>query len=43
MSHHELQGLKRWCLLTKDAHRFYKQFGFTELEDPTRWMEIYNP
>ena len=43
MSHPELQGLKRWCLLTKDAHGFYKQFGFTELEDPSRWMEIFNP
>lgn len=43
MSHPELQGLKRWCLLTKDAHGLYKQFGFTELEDPSRWMEIFNP
>lgn len=43
LSHHELQGLKRWCLLTKDAHGLYKKFGFTELNDPSRWMEIYNP
>lgn len=43
MSHPELQNLKRWCLLTKDAHGLYKQFGFTELENPARWMEIFNP
>lgn len=43
MSHPDLQGLKRWCLLTKDAHGLYQQFGFTELEDPSRWMEIFNP
>lgn len=42
LSHPELQGLKRWCLLTKDAHGLYKQFGFRELEDPSRWMEIFN-
>ena len=42
LSHPELQGLKRWCLLTKDAHGLYKQFGFTELENPSRWMEIFN-
>ena len=43
LAHPELQGLKRWCLLTKDAHGLYKQFGFRELEDPSRWMEIFNP
>ncbi|MBL8100460.1 MAG: GNAT family N-acetyltransferase [Anaerolineales bacterium] len=42
LSHPELQGLKRWCLLTKDAHGLYKQFGFRELDDPSRWMEIIN-
>lgn len=43
LSHPELQGLKRWCLLTKDAHGLYKQFGFRELEDPSKWMELFNP
>lgn len=43
MSHSELQNLKRWCLLTKDAHGLYKQFGFRELDEPSRWMEIFNP
>jgi N-acetylglutamate synthase-like GNAT family acetyltransferase len=43
LSHPDLQGLKRWCLVTKDAHGLYKQFGFAELNDPSRWMEKFNP
>ncbi len=39
----ELQGLRRWSLATADAHGLYKQFGFTELSRPDRWMEIYAP
>ncbi len=40
--HPDLQGLRRWCLLTQDAHGLYQQFGFTELNDPVRWMEKYD-
>ncbi|HEY1047269.1 MAG TPA: GNAT family N-acetyltransferase [Bacteroidia bacterium] len=43
MSHPNLQGLRRWILLTGDAHGLYKQFGWTELADPTKWMELHNP
>lgn len=43
MSHPDLQGMKRWCLLTRDAHGLYSQFGFTELNDPSRWMEKLDP
>jgi GNAT superfamily N-acetyltransferase len=39
MSHPDLQGLRRWALLTRDAHGLYKKFGFTKLNDPSRWME----
>jgi len=39
----ELQGLRRWSLATADAHGLYKQFGFTEISRPDRWMEIYTP
>src|SRR5258706_2642194 len=42
MSHPELQGLRRWCLLTRDAHGLYSQFGFVELGDPSRWMEKFD-
>jgi GNAT superfamily N-acetyltransferase len=40
MAHPELQGLRRWMLATRDAHALYRQFGFTELKAPERWMEI---
>ncbi len=39
LAHPELQGLRYWYLRTRDAHGLYKQFGFTELRDPTRSME----
>lgn len=38
-SHPHLQGFRRWVLVTRDAHELYRQFGFKELENPTRWME----
>ena len=37
--HAELQGLKRWLLVTTDAHGLYEQFGFTPLASPERLME----
>ena len=41
--HEDLQGLRRFLLATKDAHGLYTQFGFKELANPTRMMEILNP
>jgi GNAT superfamily N-acetyltransferase len=38
--HPELQGLRRWHLVTRDAHGLYEQFGFRPLADPERHMEI---
>jgi GNAT superfamily N-acetyltransferase len=38
--HPSLQRLRRWHLLTRDAHGLYRQFGFRELEAPERHMEI---
>jgi len=43
IAHPELQGLRRWVLATRDAHRLYEQFGFTELKHPDRWMERAAP
>jgi GNAT superfamily N-acetyltransferase len=39
MAHPELRGLRRWILGTRDAHGLYRQFGFTEMQRPERWME----
>jgi N-acetylglutamate synthase-like GNAT family acetyltransferase len=41
MQHPALQGLRRWILLTRDAHRLYSQFGFTRIEAPERYMELH--
>jgi GNAT superfamily N-acetyltransferase len=38
-SHPQLQGLRRWSLVTSDAHDLYRQFGFRELATPEKHME----
>ena len=38
-----LQGLRRWVLVTRDAHPLYAQFGFKALAAPDRFMELHNP
>jgi GNAT superfamily N-acetyltransferase len=43
VAHPDLQNLRRWILLTRDAHGLYKQFGFTPLKSPDRYMELHNP
>jgi len=40
MDYPQLQGLRRFCLATRDAHSLYMQFGFTLLKNPDRLMEI---
>ncbi|MEZ4755787.1 MAG: GNAT family N-acetyltransferase [Flavobacteriales bacterium] len=42
MDYSQLQGLRRWILLTGDAHGLYRQFGWTNIADSTKWMEIHN-
>ena len=42
-AHPDLQGLRRWSLMTKDAHGLYAQFGFTPLKQPDRSMERTHP
>jgi GNAT superfamily N-acetyltransferase len=40
MRHSSLQNLRRWSLVTEDAHGLYAQFGFTPLRSPERYMEV---
>ncbi len=40
MSYPDLQGLRRWHLVTRDARGLYKKSGFTPLKFPERHMEI---
>jgi hypothetical protein len=42
-SHPDLQGFRRWILLTRDAHGIYERFGFTPLATPDRYMERHVP
>lgn len=43
LAHPELQGLRRWVLVTLDAHGLYQQFGFQPLARPDRFMERHDP
>jgi len=43
IAHPELQGLRRWMLLTRDAHGLYRQVGYTPLANPERAMERLFP
>jgi len=43
MAHPDLQGLRRFYLVTRDAHELYRPFGFTEIQNPERHMEIARP
>lgn len=43
LNHPELKGLRRWALITQDAHGLYRTVGFRELENPEQYMELKNP
>jgi GNAT superfamily N-acetyltransferase len=43
VQHPALQNLRRWILLTRDAHGLYAQFGFTPVKSPERYMELHRP
>lgn len=43
MEHPNLQGLRRWILLTSTADWLYEKYGFTRLPNPDWYMERYNP
>ena len=40
LTHPDLQGLRRFMLVTRDAHGLYEPLGFRSPEDPARYMEI---
>lgn len=41
-AHPRLQGLRRFSLVTRDAHRLYARFGFEPIADPDRHMAKLN-
>lgn len=42
-AHPDLQGLRRWVLVSSSAQGLYSQFGFSPLQNPERWMELFIP
>jgi GNAT superfamily N-acetyltransferase len=40
LSHPEVESVRRWLLITRDAHGLYQQFGFAGLDEPERYMEM---
>lgn len=43
LAHPELQGLRRWLLITRDAHALYRKYGFTAVKDVSRLMTRHDP
>jgi GNAT superfamily N-acetyltransferase len=43
VQHPALQNLRRWILTTRDAHALYAKVGFTQVQAPERFMEIFRP
>ena len=43
MQHPDLQNLRRFTLVTRDAHALYEKFGFSLTKHPERLMEIHRP
>jgi GNAT superfamily N-acetyltransferase len=43
VGHPSLQGLRRFVLVTRDAHGLYEQFGFRPLARPEGYMEVHRP
>jgi GNAT superfamily N-acetyltransferase len=43
LAHPDLQGLRRWMLVTRDAHPLYRKMGFKDLAHPERIMEMTFP
>jgi GNAT superfamily N-acetyltransferase len=43
LEHPELQGLRRWMLVTRDAHALYRKFGFAAVADPSMLLTRHDP
>ncbi len=40
MNHPDLSGLKRWILVSKEAHDVYQQYGWAMVARPVNWVEM---
>ena len=39
LAHPHVRGLRRFTLVTDDAHGLYEQYGFRPLDDVRKWMQ----
>ncbi|HET8951574.1 MAG TPA: GNAT family N-acetyltransferase [Solirubrobacteraceae bacterium] len=39
LAHPDVRDLRRFTLVTDDAHGLYEQYGFAPLEDVRKWMQ----
>jgi GNAT superfamily N-acetyltransferase len=42
LAHPDLQGLRRFVLMSRDARGLYAKYGFDALATPEKWMEKFN-
>jgi len=43
LEHPDLAGLRRFCLMTRDAQSLYQALGFRPMPDASRYLEIHRP
>jgi GNAT superfamily N-acetyltransferase len=43
LGHPDLHGLRRWLLVTRDAHGLYRKLGFTDVDDPASLLTRHDP
>src|SRR5688500_16253184 len=43
LAHPDLKEMRRWVLVTNDAHGLDKPFGFTSIQGPEHWMQMLKP
>jgi GNAT superfamily N-acetyltransferase len=43
LDHPDLKDIRRWLLVTDDAHGLYRQFDFEGIPDPEKWMQRMRP
>lgn len=41
-NHPDLMNIRRWMLVTRDAHDYYRPFGWEILPEPEQWMSIFS-
>jgi GNAT superfamily N-acetyltransferase len=43
LAHPDLINVRRWVLLTSDAHSLYTRYGFASLSEPEEWLQKFTP